>query len=73
MGVIERLRERYRWWHAETFGEHPRCQCGSKADMYLSSDGYRCMMCYIRGQPYRGIGYVRDLRPDDHFDNGGNE
>jgi len=66
-GIIERFRNRVRWWYAGTFGEHPRCECGGKANCYLSSEGYVCMMCYVDGQPYQGVGYVRDLRPSDHF------
>lgn len=67
--ILTDFHERLRWWYAEWRGSHPQCgTCDSLATLYLSPEGYRCQMCYARGQLYSGIGYVRDLKPEDHFD-----
>lgn len=69
--MIDRLKARLRWWHAKRFGEKPTCErdgCDSTADFYLSSTGYLCGMCYIKGQPWRSPGFMRDLEPSDYYE-----
>jgi len=65
--IFRRVWDRILWKYAKVVGERPECECGNEADFYLSQEGYRCMMCYARGQPYQGLGYMRDLEPDDYF------
>lgn len=68
--LIDILKLKYQWWKAETYGERPTCEsedCEHDAKVYLNPEGYRCFMCYHRGQPYQGVGFMRSIEPSDYF------
>lgn len=72
--MISELRTRLHWWYAKRVGTKPQCgECENDASFFLWPEGYRCLMCYIRGKPYQGVGMMRDLQPSDYTRTGGDK
>lgn len=62
----ERLRERYRWWHARRYGSRPTCDgCGENAIWIMEPEGVAT--CGFRRCNYDGQnpGIIRDPEPAD--------